>query len=63
MVNVVDDKDLSDIIFPAIIEKEICYWQYPPKESVLTIPKDLKKDSLNLLIVKTREAKLLIKKK
>jgi len=60
LVNVVDDKDLSDIIFPAIIEKENLLLAISTKGECPYYSKRLKEELIEFISSKGREAKLLI---
>ena len=60
MVNVVDDKELSDIIFPAIIEKENLLIAISTKGGCPYYSKKLKEEISEFIDRKDKEAKILI---
>lgn len=60
MVNVVDDKDLSDIIFPAVIEREHLLIAISTKGECPYYSKKLKEEIAEFIDRKDKEAKILI---
>ncbi|MEN6379733.1 MAG: bifunctional precorrin-2 dehydrogenase/sirohydrochlorin ferrochelatase [Methanofastidiosum sp.] len=60
MVNVVDDKELSDIIFPAVIEKENLLIAISTKGECPYYSKKLKEEIAEFIDRKDKEAKILI---
>jgi precorrin-2 dehydrogenase/sirohydrochlorin ferrochelatase len=60
MVNVVDNKDMSDIIFPAIIERENLLVAISTKGECPYYSKKLKEELTEFIDRKEREAKILI---
>lgn len=60
MVNIVDDKELSDIIFPAIIEKENLLIAISTKGECPYYSKKLKEEISEFIDRKDKEAKILI---
>lgn len=60
LVNVVDDKDLSDIIFPAVIKKENLLVSISTKGECPYYSKKLKDEISEFIDSKNQEAKILI---
>jgi len=60
MVNVVDDKELSDIIFPAVIERENLLVAISTKGECPYYSKKLKEEIAEFIDGKDKEAKILI---
>ncbi len=60
LVNVVDDKDISDIIFPAIIKKDNLLVSISTKGECPYYSKKLKEEIAEFIDSKDQEAKLLI---
>jgi len=60
MVNVVDDKELSDIIFPAVIKKENLLVAISTKGECPYYSKKLKEEIAEFIDRKDKEAKILI---
>ena len=60
MVNVVDNKDISDIIFPAVIERENLLVAISTKGECPYYSKKLKEELTEFIDRKEREAKILI---
>lgn len=60
MVNVVDDKELSDIIFPAVIERENLLIAISTKGECPYYSKKLKEELAEFIDRKDKEAKILI---
>ena len=60
MANVVDNKDISDIIFPAVIERENLLVAISTKGECPYYSKKLKEELTEFIDRKEREAKILI---
>lgn len=60
MVNVVDDKELSDIIFPAVIERENLLVAISTKGECPYYSRKLKEEIAEFIDSKDKEAKILI---